>query len=326
MSVTSRSHGSNRSTFARLHDRPFATGGLALAVSAAVIVAMMALTGWDAMGRAFGDLHPQWLLLCVGAQLMALAAYVPGFRAPTAASGGQAPRRPLAIWLIVAGFGAHAVGGGFALDRWVLRRMLGDDREATVRVFALGALEYGVLAPAACVCAIVLLAMGSQAQPSMLWAWAIAVPAGFAFGLWMAAPRRRARARTGSRLRAALDAVGVLRLLLLHPRRNAVAWAGLIVYFAADIASLYASLRFVGVTLSVAGIVVAYATGYAATRRSMPAGGAGATAVLMSAALVWTGLAWPAAIAGMTVYRLANLALLLPPAALAQRRVNAVLD
>jgi len=60
--------------------------------------------------------------------------------------------------------------------------------------------------------------------------------------------------------------------------------------------------------------VLAYATGYAATRRTLPLGGAGATEALMTYALHWVGLSIPTAFAGVVVYRFFNFAVVTPPA------------
>ena len=49
-----------------------------------------------------------------------------------------------------------------------------------MRGLGLGSLEYALLAPAACISAIVLLLEGSSVQTGLQWSWALAVPIGFA--------------------------------------------------------------------------------------------------------------------------------------------------
>ena len=49
--------------------------------------------------------------------------------------------------------------------------------------------------------------------------------------------------------------------------------------------------------------VLAYATGYVATRRSLPAGGAGLVEVMMTFALVWVGMPLAPALLGVITYR-----------------------
>jgi uncharacterized membrane protein YbhN (UPF0104 family) len=53
--------------------------------------------------------------------------------------------------------------------------------------------------------------------------------------------------------------------------------------------------------------IIAYATGYALTRRSTPLGGAGVTEVLMTFALHWMGQLVLGALAGVVVKRVFNL-------------------
>jgi uncharacterized membrane protein YbhN (UPF0104 family) len=319
-----------RSRFVRLHEHPRTLAAVAVAIGAAVLAVVAAIAGWGAVGHAFGDLHPAWIALGVAGQLVAIAAYVAAFRAVSAVGHPTAVPLRVAVLVVLAGFGPHAVGGGFAVDERVLRALRGDPRCATIRVLGLGALEWALLAPAACIAAIVLLVAGSDVQRALLWSWALAVPAGFALGLWAAAPSRRERVpekgtvRTG--LRRALEGVGVLRALVAHPRRHAGAWLGMAGYWMADIATLYAAARLFGVSLDLAHTILAYATGYAATRRTLPLGGVGATEALMAASFVWIGLPLAQAVPIVAAYRLANVVLPLMPAARAQRRIAALMS
>jgi uncharacterized membrane protein YbhN (UPF0104 family) len=84
------------------------------------------------------------------------------------------------------------------------------------------------------------------------------------------------------------------------------AWLGTGLYWAFDIAALYACARFIGVRLNLGEVVVAYATGYAVTRRSLPLGGAGITEALMTFALHWVGQPVLPALAAVVVYRIFN--------------------
>ena len=282
--------------------------------------------GWPAVVRAFGHIHPRWIWLLITGQIVAIGGYVVAFRAVEALDGPkELPLRDVAT-IVIAGFGSHAIGGGFAIDRRALVRLGHDDAEATIRVVGLGALEYAVLAPLASVCAVLLLIEGSRVQPGLLWPWAIAVPVGLTIGLWLAVPGRwREHGDAGGRLHIAwvrtMQGVGVLHLLARHPLRHADAWLGMAVYWVADIATLYGAARLFGLHLGIPETVLAYAAGYAATRRTLPLGGAGATEALMSLALVWVGLSLAQAVPVVAAYRLANVALPLLPAARAQRRV-----
>jgi uncharacterized membrane protein YbhN (UPF0104 family) len=232
---------------------------------------------------------------------------------------------------VIAGFGPSAVGGGFALDKHALHAVDRDEGGAAVRVLGLGALEWALLAPAAWVAAVVLIVIAKPGpMPSLLWPWAVAVPIGFAVGLWLAAPQRRQRSSsddTGwrSALGRALSGVGVLVSLARGFSRCWAAWVGTALYWTFDIVSLYACIRFIGLRPGVGETVLAYATGYALTRRSMPLGGAGVTEAMMTFALHWVGQPVSGALAAVVLYRLLNFVLPAMPALLVRPRVYPLL-
>jgi uncharacterized membrane protein YbhN (UPF0104 family) len=245
---------------------------------------------------------------------------------------GHAPLTlPMVTRVVAAGFGPFQLAGGFAVDMYVLHALDEDERSARVRVLGLGVLEWALLAPTTCVVAIVLLAEGTDIMSSLLWPWALAVPAGFGLGLWASAPGRRDRlARIGGRRRQwladLLDGVGVLHTLISHPFKYAGAWVGTALYWAADIAAFYAALRAFGLQLGGGAVLIAYATGYAATRRSLPLGGAGVTEVLMTYALYWVHAPLAPALAAVVAYRAFNFTLAAMPALLARRPVERLVD
>src|SRR5205085_1633583 len=81
---------------------------------------------------------------------------------------------PLTLRLVAAGFGGFAAGGGFVLDHRALRSIERDRRTATVRVLGLGAMEYAVIAPAACLASLVMLVVGSAVMGAVLLPWPLA--------------------------------------------------------------------------------------------------------------------------------------------------------
>lgn len=191
-------------------------------------------------------------------------------------------------------------------------------------------LEWAVLAPLAAVVSIALLVQGANILPSLLWPWAIAVPLGFGFALWASSPRRIERiSRLGGKRRdwlaQALEGVGVLHQLLRQPGRHLLAWFGVALYWAADIAAFYGALRLFGLTPGVGKVIIAYATGYAATRRSLPLGGAGVTEVLMTYSLYWVRQPLAPALAAVLAYRVFNLAVVSAPALIARRQLEPLL-
>jgi hypothetical protein len=97
------------------------------------------------------------------------------------------------------------------------------------------------------------------------------------------------------------------------------AWLGIGVYWAADITVLYGALRACGVELGVGRLIVAYATGYVATRRSLPLGGAGVTEALMTYALYWVHVPLAPALAAVVIYRGFNFLVVAAPAVMSYR-------
>jgi len=133
--------------------------------------------------------------------------------------------------------------------------------------------------------------------------------------------RRSLARRDGwrARLAHALDGIAHTVNLVRDFRSGLLALFGMAVYWTADIFVLWACLAVFWPQgqPSVALIVLGYASGYALTRRSLPLAGAGAVETMLPFALMWTGIALPAAIVCVFIYRLFNLWLPLVPAAAA---------
>jgi uncharacterized membrane protein YbhN (UPF0104 family) len=305
---------------------------LAFALAAAAVVAIAAAYGFSAFADAWNHLHFGWLLLAGPAAILALPAYVVSYRAVARVQGGPRVRMPLVARVVIAGFGPGAPGGGFLLDKRALHAIEDDERGATVRVLGLGALEWALLAPAAWASAVWLLLAGDhRPMPSLLWPWAIAVPIGFALGLGLATPARRERiaggaGRVRARLAHGMHAIEILRSLAGGVSSCWMAWLGMAVYWVCEIASFYGALRFVGLSLNLGELILAYATGYALTRRSLPLGGAGVTEALLTFSLHWVGQAVAPALAAVVIYRLFNFALPTIPALLVRSEVEPLLD
>ena len=302
---------------------------LAPVAAVAALVLMGSVAGLPALHRVVSHFSPGWVAVAAGGQVLAIAAYVLAYRHAVAADAG--PRLPVSLTarLVTAGFSAFLVGGGFSMDRWALKDLFEDDTTATVRVAALGALEWGLLAPAACLAAVALLVEGGAAR-SLLLSWVIGVPVGFALALPLATPDRARRLQEEDRrwrrgLGALLGGVAILRRLAARPGESWPALLGITVYWAADVASLYAGLRAFGTVVPADRVLVAYASGYALSRRSLPLGGAGITEVLLVLALTWVRVPLASALAGVTVYRGLNLLVPSLPAALTRARLHPAL-
>jgi uncharacterized membrane protein YbhN (UPF0104 family) len=316
----------------QLRLRPVFGAALATGIAAIAVLVIAYATGADAIGRAFDHVDVVWIALIAGAELLAYPAYILAYRAVADIHGRTPITLPIVARVVVAGFGPFAIGGGFGIDRQVLQAVHEDERSARVNVVALGILEWAVLAPTTWVVSVVLLATGANILPSLLWPWAVSVPLGFGAALWASSPRRAERLarRFGGRrhevLGRLLEGVGVLHKLLRDPRAYAGAWVGTALYWAADIGAFYGGLRMFGLSPGIGKVILAYATGYAATRRSLPLGGAGVTEVLMTYALYWVRLPLAPALAAVVAYRAFNFLLAATPALIAHRQLQPIID
>jgi uncharacterized membrane protein YbhN (UPF0104 family) len=291
------------------------------------VIVIAHATGADAIGRAFEEVRPGWIAVVAGAEVLTYPAYVLAYRAVAVIHGHAPLSLPVVTRIVVAGFGPFALGGGFAVDKSMLEAIDEDDRSARVRVLALGTFEWAILAPAACITAIVLLAQRANIMPSLLWPWALAVPPCAVLALWASRPDRSERLEQwgGRRVRLlveALEGIDAVRCMVTNgPLRRAGAWLGITVYWAADMCALWASLRTFGIHLGLGKLIIAYSTGYAATRRSLPLGGAGATEALMTYALYWVREPLAPALAAVLLYRIFNFFLIAIPAVIAHRQL-----
>jgi uncharacterized membrane protein YbhN (UPF0104 family) len=93
----------------------------------------------------------------------------------------------------------------------------------------------------------------------------------------------------------------------------------------ADMAAFYGALRTFGLHPGLGRVIIAYATGYAATRRSLPLGGAGITEFLMTYALYWVRLPLAPSLAAVVAYRGFNFLLAALPALIALRQLEPVI-
>ncbi|MHB1999291.1 MAG: lysylphosphatidylglycerol synthase transmembrane domain-containing protein [Solirubrobacteraceae bacterium] len=314
--------------WARLRQMPIASSAFATAIAAIAVLAIAQVTRGDAVGRAFYDVDPTWIALLALAGLIVYPAYVLAYRSIACIHGHAPLALPLVARVVVAGFGPFSIGGGFGFDKQALHALHEDERSARVRVLALGMLEWAVLAPVACGVAVALLVTGARIEGALLWPWAIGVPLGFGCALWVSTPGRLERLRGGrfERLVPLLEGVGALHTLIRAPRRYAGAWIGTTLYWAADIGAFYGALRAFGLDPSGEIVILAYATGYAATRRSLPLGGAGITEALMIYSLSWLGQPLAPAIAAVVAYRVFNFLLVATPALIARRQMEPLLQ
>jgi uncharacterized membrane protein YbhN (UPF0104 family) len=314
-----------------LHRRPRTAVVLSTLIAGGVVVAIGAAERPGKLFRTLAHVRPIWLLPAFGAELLAYAGYVIAYRALTQAPGSRPLSLKLTIQLVVAGFGPSVALGGFALDRRALRSLHHSRRRARLQVMGLGVIEYVLLAPAASLCALLVLLDVPRTSPGLTLPWVIAVPPGLALGWRATHPRVLERLERSDRRGAhwiaeLLHGVEVLREVVLHPRERPGALPGMALYWAGEIACLGFALLCFSVTLPLAALVVAYATGYAASRRSLPLGGAGVTEALLTLALIAVHVEASHALFSVLAYRVVNFLVPTLPGLLAHSSLRPLIE
>ena len=292
---------------------------IAAGLAAGALVGVSFVAGPGAVLNRLAHPNYAWLAVAFGGTLVSYLGYMLAYR--ECACAGKGPELPLRHVgaLVTGGFGLFIPRGGFALDVDALEVAGLPRREARLRTFSLGTLEYAVLAPVAFAISLALLAAGFG-RVGVPLSWAIGVPVGAVVALWLVRHRRQLPRRGWrGRLAHALDGIAHTIDLVRDTKAGALALLGMGLYWAGDIFVLWACLAVFWPHghPSVALIVLGYASGYALTRRSLPLAGAGAVETMLPFALMWTGIALPAAVVCVFVYRLFNLWLPLVPAAAA---------
>jgi uncharacterized membrane protein YbhN (UPF0104 family) len=298
---------------------------LSLALEAAALGGLVYWVGWRGIVHAIGLGNARWFALCLGGQLVAYLGYTIALRGVAAVDDGVQLDLPLSFAIVSIGFApvfCANTAGGFSIDLVALREAGMSERKAFVRVLSLSALEYAVLAPIVAVCGVLLvLHLGGHASPGIALPWLAVVP-GALVAAWLSSPSRprswsdaSGRGRLGRGFAHTVAALVVLRRLLVERPQQGWAFLGAGLYWLGDLATFWAALRVFDVHLSLPVLVLAYGTGWALTRRSLPLGGPGAVEVLLAWVLTWFHVPFGAAAAGVVAYRIFNFWIALVPAA-----------
>jgi len=281
--------------------------------------------------------EPGWLALCVAGVVLAYVGYVAGYRDVTRADRGPVLAPATAARVVALGFGAVALGsapGGLAVDFWALRRAGAGLHESVRRVLALNTMEWAVLGLACAVAGIAALVGAADGVPAaMALAWPALVSVCVAAALVVSAPGRAgrlARVDPGRRRRGLhgiaprrpgtwtpwiadklrvgfADAVAglvLIRHVVSRPHRYPWGVGGFALYWLGELVVLEAALLAFSEPLGPIPLVLAYATGYAASALPLPAGGAGGVEASMAFSLHLTGVPLPSAVLAVFVYRL----------------------
>jgi uncharacterized membrane protein YbhN (UPF0104 family) len=313
-----------------LNRRPRIALLLSALIAVGTVVAIAASDRPRALWHTLGQMQPVWLLAALAVELVAYVGYVIAYRSAMLAPGRARLSLMLTVRLVVAGFGPSVPMGGFALDRLALSAVHHSRRRARVQVLGLGVIEYALLAPAACVCAFILLLEPSSASLWLTLPWVLAVPPGFLLAWWATRPGiLRYFERSAGPVRGwigdLLAGVEVLRSVVLRPLERPWALLGMAIYWVAEIACLGFALRCFGAEISVPALVVAFATGYAASRRSLPLGGAGITEALLTVSLIAVHVHAAHALFAVIAYRLVNFLAPMLPGLLARASLDSLL-
>lgn len=284
-----------------------------LAIGVTVLIGKAA--GYSTMLESLRAAQPSWLVLCLAGEVLAYAGYVLVFRGVVRFGGGPALDLSTSIGVVFASLAATRLvaaggAGGLALDYWALRKSGAARHDAIVRVLGLNTLLYASFGAAAWLAALfLLLGAGEGAPLSLTLPWLAGVLACFLAAVWVGSPARSAKLSVrptggwlGTALADAVAGVALVRGLLRDPRgRHAALGAPL--YWAGDVLCLWAALRAFDVRISIAAVVLGYATGYLATLLPLPTGGVGGIEAAMTFALTVFGAALAPAALGVFAYR-----------------------
>jgi uncharacterized membrane protein YbhN (UPF0104 family) len=304
---------------------PVVALAVVLVLEAAALGGLVWWAGWHGIVHALSIHNAQWFALCAGGQLVAYFGYTLAFRGVAAIDDGVRLDLAASFGIVSIGFApifSANTGGGFSIDAVTLREAGMSRRKAFRRVLALSALEYAVLAPAVAACGLLLfLHIGGVASGGIALPWLAVVP-GAAVAVWLTSPAHVRWARTPRNagwvrrcFAHAVAALTVLRNLVVASEPQGTAFVGAALYWLGDMVTLWAALRVFDVRLSIPVLVLAYGTGWALTRRSLPLGGPGVVEVLLAWVLTWFHVPFAPAAAGVVAYRLFNFWLALVPAA-----------
>jgi uncharacterized membrane protein YbhN (UPF0104 family) len=310
------------SLFSRSHlerEAPQLLGLVALAglLYLGAAAGMAYIAGFSEVWRALRQPHWQWLVASCAAVVVSFGGYYFGYRGVGQVEDGPMdlePRERLAA--VAAGFGGFLAHGGSAIDRFVMRLAGASKRETKVRVALLGGFEHAVLTIPGTIAAIALLIEGRR-EPHLdfLIPWAVGPAIGFAIAFWAARRyRERLRNREGWREHVSilLDTVHLIAQLGRHPLRYAPALGGMLLFWIADIFSLWAAMAAFGFRMNWAAVTIGFGTAMIVTRRTGPLAGAGILMAALPPTLWQCGAPWVPAVVGTFAYRFFTLWLPMP--------------
>ena len=325
-----------------LQDRRKVLGFLALFVLlvVAIYVVFPALVGLDEAVHKLDDAVWYWIVVAIGFNVAAFGAYVALFRGVLSGSTDDDVHRRLDLrasyQITMAGLAATRIfsaagAGGVVLTYWALRKAGMPRRRSACRMVAFLVLTYGVYTFALVIFGILLRTQvlpgdapfGGTVVPAILSAIAIAV-----FLLIALIPDdverriqhyaggyRRTRYLTRIAKGPATVASGVRTAIdyVRNPERGALAVAGAVGFWAANICVLWACFEAFGGNVPFAVLVQGFFVGMAANLIPSPAGGVGSVDAGMIAAFVLFGIDEATVFPAVLAYRVIAFWLPIPP-------------
>ena len=286
---------------------------LALLVGIGVVLLIGRLAGYSELSRTLRNADPEWLALCAGAQFAVFAGYAGVVRGTIALEGGPRIGSWLSLRVVLASFALTqliAAGGvaGLAIVYWGFRRLHFGARESLVRLLGLNTYVYLVFAIIGFAAGIAALVTGA-APLAMSLCWIVIVPILLVAAKWFTEPVRVVgwSRDEGGWLRRGL-AVGVSaawwvrRAVAVDEGRALAPWA--FCYWIADIVSLWGGLKAVGVEIGIAGLMIAYVTGYVAGAVPLPFTATGGVDAATTFALTAVGVPLEQALLGVVAHRI----------------------
>jgi uncharacterized membrane protein YbhN (UPF0104 family) len=257
---------------------------------------------------------PRWFAICLAAQVIALAGYAAVFREAFRWRDGIETGFGLSADVMFASIGATRViaaggAGAMAATYWCFRRARFSTHESLVRVLGFNTLFYVVFAVGTWLAAVVAVLGFGDVPVALSTTWLVVLPACVCGAIWVTQPSRveRLAAPRGSIVRRglayAIAGTAWVREVLPHPtgRRSLVASAA---YWGGNVACLWAAIESVGESLPLPALVLAFATGQAATLLPLPLGGIGGVDAALTYALTAVGIPLAPALVAVAVYRL----------------------
>lgn len=284
-----------------------------LAVGVALLIARAA--GFSRVRDAIATADARWFALCLLAEVVAFGAYGLVLRDAIRRGGGPRVGYGLSMQLTLASLGATRViaaagAGGLAVTYWFFRRAGHPPGESVVRTLGLNTLVYLVFGVGGWVAALLAtLGVLGDAPLALTLPWLVVIPACLVAARVVTQPRRVKRLTRpgGSLVRrgfgyAVAGTAWVRTALTSGDAARPLAASAL--YWAGDVACLWAALHSVGQSVPLAALALAYATGYAATVLPLPLGGVGGVEAAMTYALTAVGVPLAPALVAVAVYRL----------------------